>query len=179
MKFAQWPLVFAFAMASLSLGCGGSAGPTSSDTPGGAAPPALDKNSAVPGLAVFTCDPPLGTLTLELPCKVGFSPVNEVECAVHTATTSGMLSFLAPLGSMSKNIDVPMDLSAFPVTRTGSIEGLSLSKLEGKVLFFRVDFEPPAFFGQFIDATIGLSGSFGTTCSLSNGLFWAVPGDFL
>jgi hypothetical protein len=147
--------------------------------------PSPDKTVPVPGVPVFACDAPVGALTIELPCRVGYplggsgeSTINVIECGVHSASESGKMSVIVSLGEMSQKLGTPIDLSGFVPTPAVTIGDRTLNAMGGKATFSIVDVSGRAFLGRFVDATMTFTPG-DVTCHLKDGLFWAVPGSFL
>ena len=157
---------------------------TSPQAPSAGILPPSDNGALVPGVPVFACDAPVGDLTVELPCQVGYalagsgrSTLNVVECGVRSSSGGGKMSIIVPLGEMSQSVGAPMDLSTFPPAPLFALGDRMLSRLEGKAIFSTVDLSARAFLGRFVDATLVFTPD--VACHLEDGLFWAVPGAFL
>jgi hypothetical protein len=172
-------------VAACDAGSDGSEKPGSSNGSPSMAPSPSGLQTSMPATAspTFTCDGPLGSLTIDLPCEVGLSlaaqsTISAVECTVHTPTASGKVSFLVPLDQISRSLNSPTDLSGFPAAPLYSIAGLRLEGLSGVAVFSAVDVGGRAFQGRFADASLTFSPG-GSVCRIHDGLLRGVPGSFL
>jgi hypothetical protein len=174
MMFASNAVLVAALVVVLPLaGCETSAAPS----------PAGSEQLTVPGVPTFACASPLGSLTIDLPCQVGYplgasSTISAVECTVHSPTNSGKVSFLIPLGEISQHLNSATDLAGFPAAPLYGVNAMTLERLGGNVVFSAVDVSGRAFVGRFVDASLTFSPP-NTVCGIHDGLLRAVPGEFL
>jgi hypothetical protein len=106
------------------------------------------------------------------------SAISAVECTVRAAGATGKVSFLLPLDQISRKLNSPTDLSGFPAAPVSSIKELTLKGLGGTAVFSAVDVTGRAFLGRFAEASLTFSPG-DAVCRIHDGLFWAVPGQFL
>jgi hypothetical protein len=189
----RWGTVVAFASAGLALGCGGT--PLAPPPDGGASAPAaagaaggtsvVAQSLAIPaavGPPIVTC--PNGiTFLIDLPCQMGMTPVSEIDCTY--AGWSGALRFLLPL-SLPDAVDggrvalgQPTRFAADLLPGDGPMPGLV--GVTGTVVFTKLSPAEATLDGWFPHLDFGwpAEGDPGATCTLDNGRFTAVPGNFL
>jgi hypothetical protein len=184
-------LAAVLAMAGSSAGCDTPGEMAGAQVPAGGSatqppptsPPRSEGTDSVPGVPTFACGAPLGALTIDLPCQVGYplgaqSTISAVECTVHSASASGKISFLLPLGQLAQQLNRATDLADFPAAPIYAVKEQTLKGLAGKVVFSAVDVRARAFLGRFAEASLTFSPG-ETVCRIHDGLFWAVPGEFL
>jgi hypothetical protein len=106
------------------------------------------------------------------------STISAVECKVHSGAASGKISFLVPLEHVAQHLNSPTDLAGFPPAPTYSVGEHTLKGLAGSVVFSAVEVHARAFLGRFADAALTFSPG-DAVCRMHDGLFCAVPGEFL
>ena len=149
-----------------------------------------------PPVLVMTCPSALASVSLKLPCQVGQSiggSLNVVECDL-----AGMQDSMARLPPISLSLSmaqlertlgtpfqIPFDnLPPAPSGGYGTIAEYAGERFSGTftgtVVFSRADVESRSFTARLTHAQFVWTGSEDSfTCTVSDGPFWAVAGDFL
>jgi hypothetical protein len=131
----------------------------------------------------------LGAIPIQLPCELGFSPVSEVDCTLGGAAAGQKLAFMLGLSFPDANSFGAVPLGAptrfHPTPLPGGspvvIGHYAISDITGTVAFTELSPSGRTFDGWFPHLAFVLTGSDGSivSCSLVEGRFTAVPGNYL
>ena len=133
----------------------------------------------------------LAAIPIQMPCELGFSPVSEVDCSLGGAAAGQKLKFMlgfslpdasahgygaVVLGTPTRFHPMPLP-GGSPVL----IGQYAISDISGTVAFTELSPSVQTFDGWFPHLVMLLTGSDGSivSCSLEEGRFTAVPGDYL
>ncbi|HVZ71249.1 MAG TPA: hypothetical protein VHJ20_02645 [Polyangia bacterium] len=164
-------------------GCGGSGleEPTTSTPPPAAV--SIPADVVAPTLAC----PGAGSISIELPCQIGQAPVSEVDCELGGAAGGAKIAFVLPSSlpdGASPRLGAPTSFhpALLPFGRQQLFDGrYYLSDISGTVAFTSLSLAEQKVDGWFPHLAFTLVGTDGAivSCTLDEGRFTAVPGDYL
>jgi hypothetical protein len=182
-------------LAATLTACDGRSLATSGQIVDAGAEGVASKDLTIPAFVVapvLTCDLGVGAVALVTPCQLGQGPVYEVDCAFGTAQDE-VIRFMLPLslppvngGFSLENIRLG-ELVAFhgvfvPPLATLSANGdaFALRSMNGALTLTNGSAADRSFDGWFAHLDfVWTSSTAAVTCSLDNGRFTTVPGDYL
>jgi hypothetical protein len=145
------------------------------------------EDAPMPTELPMTCDGATPQVTLVLPCAVGMSPINATECYLSGAVDPRYpaLDFLVHLDEVAQlvyqRLDIASHMPIGPASVLVSGKRFAIAKIEGTVVFHRVDPVGRSFDARLESMSIlwTADDSATLTCFAADAPFWAVPGNFL